>query len=62
MSGYLKQEMAVASFMQDLTRMRTLYWQSTQDKGPGSEPEILACLPPLHADAGDRVGAPEFLL
>jgi hypothetical protein len=62
MSGYLKQKMAVASFVQDLSRLRTLYGQSAQHKRPGSKPQILACFLPLHADAGDRVGAPEFLL
>jgi hypothetical protein len=61
-SGYLKQKMAVAPFVQDLTRLGTLYGQPAQHERSGSEPEILRCLMPLQADASDGVGTPELLL
>ena len=62
MPGYLKQKMSIASFLQELSRLRTLYWQAAQHERSGRKPEILIRLLPLHADAGDRVGTPELLL
>jgi hypothetical protein len=62
MSGYLKKKAPVSPLMQELPRARTLYRQSAQDERPGSEPEILIGLLPLHASTGDRFDTPELLL
>jgi hypothetical protein len=53
--------MAIASFVEELARLRAFYRQSAQHERTGSKAEVLARLLPLHADAGDRVGAAQFL-
>lgn len=61
MAGYPKKKIAIASFVEELPRLRSLYEQSAQHEQPGRKPEVLIRLLPLHADAGDRVGTPELL-
>ena len=43
--------------MQELSRLRLLYWQPAEDEGTGSEPEVLAGFLSLQTNAGDRLGA-----
>jgi hypothetical protein len=61
MSRHLKPKMSIASFVQELARLRSLYRESAQHERPGSKSEILICLVSVHADTDGCISAPELL-
>ena len=58
-SGYLKQKMAISPFMEEMSRWRTLYRESTSTKGREENPRFWLAFP-LLPDHLYRVGLPEF--
>ena len=59
--GYLKRELAVASFVEQLAGCWLLDRQSAEHERARRKPQILICLLAFHTNAGDGIGSPKFL-
>jgi hypothetical protein len=61
MAGYLKRELAVASFVEQLARCGLFDRQSAKHEWAGRKPQILIRLLTFQTDAGNGLSAPKFL-
>lgn len=62
MTGYLKRELAVASFVEQLAGCGLFDRQSAEHERARRKPQILIRLLTFQTDAGDGLSAPKFLL
>jgi len=61
MAGYLKRELAVTSFMEQLAGSWLLDRESAEHEWAGGKPQILIGFLTFQTDAGDGVSPPKFL-